>query len=201
MLFEIGKLYLAEGDSILIGDPCYIPDSIDLILKYKKPWIKGNLLRVYVYMTNSSIFGRDPRNSAFILSSKDNELRDINKYKLNFIGHVGVDSGQVSFLGSSLVETWVKFSDDDSAGYFNPNSDLDACSQVTLEYQLSAGAHEKHIKFKISGSQARKPMATVFSSATFDGDGTYSVYELNTKGGDKSTTVGLMVDFAGKYRA
>lgn len=231
MLFKIGELYLEPDESLYVGDPCYIPDSLGLMVKYDQPWVKDHdilseewakpttindkihkdkwvkhgalkyrYISVYVDMRADSFFGGNPRAASFILWNDLDTVPKLSKCKIRSIGVASVDSGQVSFIAGSTLATWTKINEDGSRGsYVNPLNDMDACSQTTLESQLSAGANERHVKFKSHGSQSQQPVATVFSSSTFYGDGTYDVYELIKIIKDQDVPMGLLVDFTGKY--
>jgi hypothetical protein len=230
MLFGIGKLYLEPGEPLYIGDPCYIPHSLDLMVRYNQPWVpeldifddnwvnpkttiarvhkdkwikEGSLkfryMAVYVDMVPDLFFGGNPRNSAFILWSNLDVFPDIDKCKKIHKGYASVDSGVMSFIPAGHLINWIHPEDDPNPrSLHRDTNDFEATSEVALNNQLYAGAALRHTKF-IGNHQSESVVATVFTSRTNYGDGTYGVYELTVEIDGDDVPMGLLVDFIGKY--
>lgn len=219
MLFYLGRLHVMPDEKIIIGDPAYIPESMDLVISYNQPWIKmgsksdimfqieefleKKKINIYVDMQIDE-YSSLPRPAAFLIlysNGRDAKMPAVRSItKENYIGSVGVDSGQVSFIADSVVPTWTRENADGSRGMLQETveNDYAACADVTLNYQLSAGAHPRHTTFMNTGF-IDAPVATVFSSQTFDGDGVYSVYEMRETFDGETKVTGIVVDFTGLY--
>ena len=120
----------------------------------------------------------------------------IKSKKLKRLGFIGADSGQISILTAKAFDSWVINRDLNQK--IDSTDDYDACSQVSLDYQLKAGAHKRHDR-GISG-QPSEVMASVFTSATYEGDGYFGVYEiLSVDQTGIEQSIGIVIDFVGQY--